>query len=55
MLKLHNHTTYDAESEATVRDQINSIVIDYFLWDYAKDHSAEMEHIPIHRTRCIFY
>ncbi|XP_031426877.1 queuosine salvage protein [Clupea harengus] len=34
---------------------INSALIDFFLWPYAKDHHKEMAHIPIHHTRCIYY
>ena len=29
--------------------------IDYYLWHYAKDHPEDMEHLPIHHTRSIFY
>ncbi len=34
---------------------VNSIVIDFFLWDYAKAHSAELAGFPIHFTRSVFY
>lgn len=34
---------------------INSALIDFYLWPYAKQHHKEMEHIPIHHTRCIYY
>lgn len=34
---------------------INSALIDFYLWPYAKEHSQEMSHIPIHHTRCIYY
>ncbi|TNN80660.1 UPF0553 protein C9orf64 [Liparis tanakae] len=34
---------------------INSAVIDFYLWPYAKRHHKEMAHIPIHHTRCIYY
>lgn len=33
----------------------NAIVIDFYLWDYAKAHSSKMDHIPIHKTMTIFY
>ena len=33
----------------------NAIVIDFYLWDYAKASSAKMEHIPIHKTTTYFY
>ncbi|XP_023988688.2 queuosine 5'-phosphate N-glycosylase/hydrolase isoform X1 [Physeter macrocephalus] len=35
--------------------EINSILLDYFLWDYARDHREDMKGIPFHRTRCIYY
>ncbi|KAM6170356.1 queuosine 5'-phosphate N-glycosylase/hydrolase [Rhynchocyon petersi] len=34
---------------------INSVLLDYYLWDYARDHRADMKRIPFHRTRCIYY
>ncbi|KAL2092588.1 hypothetical protein ACEWY4_012386 [Coilia grayii] len=34
---------------------INSALIDFYLWPYAKEHHKEMAHIPIHHTRCIYY
>ncbi|XP_053277666.1 queuosine salvage protein [Pleuronectes platessa] len=34
---------------------INSAIIDFYLWPYAKQHHKEMAHIPVHRTRCIYY
>ncbi|XP_062854689.1 queuosine salvage protein [Trichomycterus rosablanca] len=34
---------------------INSALIDFYLWPYAKQHQGEMAHIPIHHTRCIYY
>lgn len=33
----------------------NAIVIDFYLWDYAKAHSSKMDYIPIHKTLTIFY
>ncbi|KAI9182956.1 hypothetical protein H9P43_003872 [Blastocladiella emersonii ATCC 22665] len=32
-----------------------AVLLDFFLWDYAKTHPEDMAHIPIHRTRGIFY
>ncbi|XP_034026340.1 queuosine salvage protein isoform X2 [Thalassophryne amazonica] len=34
---------------------INSAVIDFYLWPYAKQHHKEMAHIPIHHTRSVYY
>ncbi|XP_059513028.1 queuosine 5'-phosphate N-glycosylase/hydrolase isoform X2 [Myotis daubentonii] len=36
-------------------EEINSILLDYYLWDYARDHRDDMKGIPFHRTRCIYY
>jgi hypothetical protein len=33
----------------------NAIVIDFYLWDYAKAFGQLMNHIPIHKTMTIFY
>ncbi|XP_011861248.1 PREDICTED: UPF0553 protein C9orf64 homolog [Vollenhovia emeryi] len=34
---------------------INAILIDHYLWDYRRDHAQELEHIPFHKTRTIYY
>ncbi|KNE61920.1 hypothetical protein AMAG_07189 [Allomyces macrogynus ATCC 38327] len=34
---------------------VNAILIDFYVWDYAKAHPDELAKIPIHRTRTIFY
>ncbi|KAI4502258.1 hypothetical protein M0802_002940 [Mischocyttarus mexicanus] len=34
---------------------INCILIDHFLWDYRREYAEELEHIPFHKTRCIYY
>jgi hypothetical protein len=34
---------------------LNSVVIDFFLWDYAKAHAQELASYPIHYTRSVFY
>lgn len=34
---------------------VNSILIDNFLWEYRRNNAKEMEHIPFHKTRCIYY
>ncbi|XP_071082919.1 queuosine 5'-phosphate N-glycosylase/hydrolase-like [Haliotis cracherodii] len=35
--------------------QINSILIDEFLWDYRRAHVQETDSIPYHKVRCIYY
>jgi hypothetical protein len=34
---------------------INAIILDFYLWDLAKETETEMNHVPIHRTRSIYY
>lgn len=34
---------------------INSIVIDFALWDYATEHDEQLAKIPIHRTKSVYY
>eukprot|EP00842_Homolaphlyctis_polyrhiza_P002680 jgi/Hompol1/3412/HPOL_003230-RA len=36
-------------------DQVNPIIVDFYLWDEAYKNQAAMAHIPIHRTRSIYY
>ncbi|KAJ2489970.1 hypothetical protein IWW37_003518 [Coemansia sp. RSA 2050] len=35
--------------------RVNAILIDFYLWDYSKEHPEEMKEIPIHLTRSINY
>lgn len=44
----------DQPNEAK-QQPFNAIVIDFYLWDYAKASSAKMDHIPIHKTMTHFY
>ncbi|XP_029048201.1 queuosine salvage protein [Osmia bicornis bicornis] len=37
------------------KSDINAILIDHFLWDYRRIHAAQLESIPFHKTRCIYY
>lgn len=34
---------------------VNSILLDHFLWDFRRDHAAELEYIPFHKTIGIYY
>lgn len=34
---------------------VNSALIDFYLWPYAKQHHKDMAHIPIHHTRSVYY
>lgn len=38
-----------------MREKINAVLLDYYLWDYARDHREDMKEIPFHRVRCIYY
>ena len=33
----------------------NAVMLDFFLWDYAKASAAQMAAIPIHRVRSVYY
>ncbi|XP_069481966.1 queuosine 5'-phosphate N-glycosylase/hydrolase [Ambystoma mexicanum] len=35
--------------------EINPVLLDHYLWDYARDHREEMKFIPFHHVRCIYY
>lgn len=37
------------------KERINAVIIDYYLWDYAKRHAAELVDFPTHLTRCTQY
>lgn len=34
---------------------VNSVILDFYLWDYAKASQTLMAHIPVHHVRSIFY
>lgn len=36
-------------------ENLNSILLDHFLWDYRRDHAKELEYIPFHKTIGIYY
>jgi Queuosine salvage protein len=56
LLRQSKHARDDDDSDdGGSKHRINAITIDFFLWDYAKAHSDELEAIPIHRTRSIYY
>ncbi|KAI9139097.1 hypothetical protein BKA69DRAFT_1176863 [Paraphysoderma sedebokerense] len=45
----------NGDIQGVKKEELNAILIDFFVWDYAKRHSEELEKIPIHRTRTMFY
>lgn len=34
---------------------VNSILLDHFLWDYRRRHAKELEYIPFHKTFSVYY
>ncbi|XP_068101238.1 queuosine 5'-phosphate N-glycosylase/hydrolase [Hyperolius riggenbachi] len=38
-----------------MNNEINPVLIDHFLWDYARDYREEIKVVPFHRVRCIYY
>lgn len=38
-----------------LKPNVNSVLIDFCLWDYAKANEDKMNHIPVHKTVGIFY
>ncbi|KAH8271591.1 hypothetical protein KR018_010252, partial [Drosophila ironensis] len=36
-------------------ENVNSIVIDQYLWDYRRRHNADLEHIPFHKVVSVYY
>ncbi|KAL7737635.1 hypothetical protein ACLKA6_007743 [Drosophila palustris] len=34
---------------------VNSILIDQYLWDYRREHATELEYIPFHKVLSIYY
>ncbi|XP_006613970.1 queuosine salvage protein [Apis dorsata] len=43
------------EKKNQLKSNINSILIDHFLWNYRREHEVELEIVPYHKTRCIYY
>jgi len=45
----------DPDLNFDVKVDLHSIQIDYYLWNYAKDHRDAVKAYPIHKTLTIFY
>lgn len=47
----------DIISQKLTKHNVNSVLIDHFLWDYRRKHAKEIElkKIPFHKTFCIYY
>ncbi|KAM4698333.1 queuosine 5'-phosphate N-glycosylase/hydrolase [Rhinophrynus dorsalis] len=50
----HMRKLYEKKGEKMSSD-INPVLIDHFLWDYARDYREEIKGVPFHRVRCIYY
>lgn len=52
---LIERSNYPKEERNQLKSNVNSVLIDYFLWGYRREHEAELKIIPYHKTRCIYY
>ncbi|XP_071960740.1 queuosine 5'-phosphate N-glycosylase/hydrolase-like [Antedon mediterranea] len=44
------------QGDKEVEDRnLNAVIVDFYLWDFSKDHWADMKHIPIHKIRSTNY
>jgi len=39
----------------TPKLKVNSVMIDFFLWEYRRQNAKDIDEIPFHRVRCIYY
>jgi len=45
----------ESKHPGACRSNVNSILLDHFLWDYRRRHASALEHIPFHKTMGIYY
>ncbi|KAM5153145.1 queuosine 5'-phosphate N-glycosylase/hydrolase-like [Mantella aurantiaca] len=43
------------KSKEKTKIEVNSILINNFLWDFARDNRKIIDVVPFHRVRCIYY
>ncbi|XP_030065953.1 queuosine 5'-phosphate N-glycosylase/hydrolase isoform X1 [Microcaecilia unicolor] len=43
------------EKKGWKNEIVNPVLLDHYLWDYARDHRKSLKKIPFHRVRCIYY
>ena len=55
LVKQRINEIFRKESSSKESIQMNAILIDFYLWDYAKEYSSQLDQIPIHKTKTIFY
>uniref|UniRef100_T1JJ82 Queuosine 5'-phosphate N-glycosylase/hydrolase n=1 Tax=Strigamia maritima TaxID=126957 RepID=T1JJ82_STRMM len=44
-----------SSNNATKNIKVNSALIDFFLWDYQQKHRRDVQKVPFHKVRCIYY
>ncbi|CAG8774760.1 16268_t:CDS:1 [Cetraspora pellucida] len=54
LLKREIMRMIEQENEQNVLPVVNAIILDFFIWDFAKEHINELE-VEFHRTRSIYY
>jgi hypothetical protein len=52
---IENQNENESDSNSIQKQPLNAVVIDYYLWNFAKQHTQLLENIPIHKTKTIFY
>ena len=52
---IKNQLKNDTKSTHTDINEFNSVIIDFYLWDFATLNFDQMVHFPEHRTRTHFY
>jgi len=54
--RICNYVNEKVESDAALRKhRVNPAKLDYFLWNFRRENNEEMENIPFHKVRCIYY
>lgn len=54
-LKRHVLAELKEQYPAVPTQNVNSILLDHFLWDYRRRYADELEYIPFHKTIGIYY
>ena len=47
--------SFQAKSPHELDDILNSVIIDFYLWDFAKEEVEANTDLPCHKTRTVFY
>lgn len=51
-----HHNDSDAQKKPEKKIALNSVLIDFILWDMRREKSLAIDScIPFHRVRCIYY